>query len=200
MDNELTLLLRKLNERINRLEDKLTQLEYNKLILEERKLPAGLGEFAGKRYSRTADGGVVKEIRIGVCDICGRRSEEFNICVKCGRKLCELCSISFRNEIVCRDCLAALLPLTKQEYKILFAISKGINSPEDLAEFTKIKRNEVKVCIKSLAEKELIENSTFLFFSELKILDKGLEALAVYKQVYGKDEDVIQLEYEVMTR
>jgi hypothetical protein len=63
---------------------------------------------------------------------------------------------------------------------------------------TKIKREDIRAYIESLARKEFIENSSFLFFLDVKMLEKGLEALTVYRQVYGKDEDVVQLESEVV--
>lgn len=187
---EETEILRKLNE----IEFRINQLETGRVILEERKIPANLGELEGKTYYQTASGGIQKEVRVGVCDLCGRNADHFNICVGCGRKLCEDCSIIYRNKVYCKDCLYGLLPLTKEEYKVLLAVSNGIKSLDDLTELTKMKRSEVKSCIKSLTEKEIIEDSTFLFFSDLKILDKGMEALAAYRQVYGRDEDVIQLE------
>jgi len=186
-------ILKKLSE----IESRLARLEAGKVILEERKIPADVGELEGKTYYQTANGGIQKEIRVGVCDICGRSADSFNICVLCGRKLCENCSIVYRNQIYCRDCLHELLPLSKEEYKVLLAISKGIRALDELAEITKTKRAEVKACIKSLTERELIKNSSFLFFSDLKILGKGLEALATYRQVYGRDEDIVQLESEV---
>jgi hypothetical protein len=186
------------NERLNRIESRLTQLESGRIILEEREIPSAKGEIKGKTYLQTPDGGVIKEVRIGICDACGRRGEEFNICVSCGHKLCEGCSVSYRRKIYCRDCLSELLPLTKEEYKILLGISKGITTISELNKLTKIRKAEVRAYIESLTEKEFIEKASFLFFSNMKVLEKGLEALTVYRQVYGRDEDVIQFESEVV--
>jgi hypothetical protein len=187
-----------INERLNRIEARSTQLESGRIILEEREIPSAEGELKGKTYFQTPDGGVIKEVRIGICDECGRRGEEFNICVSCGHKLCEGCSVSYRRKIYCRNCLSELLPLAKEEYKVLLGIFHGLKTIEELNKVTKIKEAEIRAYIESLARKEFIENSSFLFFLDVKMLEKGLEALTVYRQVYGKDEDVVQLESEVV--
>ncbi len=193
-------LLKLMSKKLTEIESRLNLLESGKVILEERKIPSDLGEFEGKTYFQTVNGGIVKEIRVGICDLCGRKDENFNICVQCERKLCKNCSILFQNQILCKECLNNVLPLSKQEFKVILAITYGVKNIDELMRLTRIKHDEIKACIRSLTEKELIKNSSFLFFLDLEILDKGLEALSAYKQVYGKDEDVISLESEVIKK
>jgi hypothetical protein len=195
---EVTRLLKGLNERIGQVESRLIQLESSKVILEEKKVIAKEKELEGKTYITTGDGGILKEIRVGVCDSCGRNSERFNACPSCGDKLCEECSILFHGRIYCANCLNEEIPLTKQEYKILTvkvdADGMGLN---EIADLTKMKKDDTREYAKSLIDKGMMEKKEFLFFSDTKVLDKGLEVLAAYRQVYGKEEDVIALETEL---
>lgn len=197
MEN-LARLLRTLNERMNQMDSRLDQIESSKLVLEERKIIAGEKELEGKTYLSRQDGGIIKEVRVGVCDVCGKRCSEFNACTNCGRKLDEACSIVFRNKVYCADCLNQIVPLSKQEYMLLEGIARDVPL-KALGNISKIKEDELKACENSLAEKRLIEQKGFLFFQETKILDTGLEALDVYTQVYsnGKQGDVTGFEEEL---
>jgi len=196
MSQEIVRLLERLNERLDGIETRLSQIESSKVILDEKKIIAREKELEGKTYFQTGDGGVVKEIRIPVCDVCGRGSEKYNVCISCGRKLCEACSILFQNRVHCLDCLNERLPLTKQEYKLLTAIANGVRLDE-FVDLAKMKKDEIKAFEKSLVEKQLIEKKGFLLFYETAILDRGLEAISAYRQVYGNEEDVIIFEEEL---
>ncbi|MEM3368488.1 MAG: hypothetical protein QXP88_00115 [Thermoproteota archaeon] len=78
----------------------------------------------------------------------------------------------------------------------MIAIANNIelNVVSDMA---KMKDDEIKECAKSLIEKQLIEKRGFLFFYKIVILDRGLEAINAYRQVYGNEEDVIIFEEEM---
>jgi len=188
MDDELILVIKKLTEKISEIEERLSQLESGKIILEERKIPSKEGELEGRTYFSTSTGGVIKEIRIGVCDICGRKSDEFDICVSCKRKLCKECSIIYENQVYCKDCLYEKLPINKEEYKVLLYISRGFEDVEDIINATNLRKETVLSCIKSLSDKGYIQISSFLFFSDINVLDSGFEALKTYSKVYAKDE------------
>jgi DNA-binding IclR family transcriptional regulator len=84
------------------------------------------------------------------------------------------------------------LPLTREEYKVLVAIANGLRSVEEIAEATKLRKENVRACEESLIEKGLIERKGFLFFSEPSTLEKGLEAITTYRQVYGEGRDTKQ--------
>ena len=186
---ELTAILRRLNERIDGLDTKLDRLESSKLVLDERKIVAGERELEGKTYFSREDGGIVKEVRVPVCDACGRGVEKFNACTICGHKLCKECSYLFQNRMLCFDCLNETLPLTKREFKLLIAIAEKVQL-EKTADIAKMKKEELKECEKSLLEKHLIDQSGFLFFRETTILDRGLETIDAYSQVYSNQGDV----------
>lgn len=189
--------LKRLLEKLGDIEKKIDQNQ-TRVMMEETTTIADEGEWGGKSYfQQAADGGIIKQIRIPVCDICGRRSENFNSCTQCRKKICPDCSIMYLNRIFCLDCLQELLPLTKQEYKVLMMISCGINDSHLISSVTRIKREEVGACKQRLKVKGFIKVSGFLFFTETEVLEKGIEALNVYSRVYGKEEDVLKFESEL---
>jgi len=188
--------LQRLNERLNSIERRLSDLDASKVVLDERKVVARKGEFEGKTYTSNEDGGIIKEVRVPVCDSCGVSCDKFNSCTICQKKLCPSCSILYQKRVCCSDCLNEAMPLTKQEYKVLTAIASNLQ-PSDIEGVSGLRSSDVEDCIVSLAKKQMIENKGFLFFNETKILEKGLEALNVYLQVYDKEGDVQTFESEL---
>lgn len=168
----------------------MAQLRLSRILMDERKIVTNDRELEGKTYIQTEDGGILKEVRVPVCDVCGRQNDQYNSCTGCRRKLCRDCSIRYMNRIFCLDCLQELLPLTKKEYKVLLAVQYGLDKNK-IEEAMRAKAEEVNKCFKSLREKCYIETKGFLFFHEAKILEKGIEALETYRQVYDKEEDVL---------
>jgi len=161
-----------------------------KLILYERKTTADIGEFEGKVYLSTPAGGVIKEVRVPVCDWCGGENDNFSVCVGCGRKLCKSCSVVYRARIYCPECLSSILPLSKREFKVLIALAEEIRDCNTIAELARMSKDDVKSCIEGLAEKGLIDIRGFLVFKRVTVLDRGLEAISVYRQIYDRDGDV----------
>jgi len=196
MSTESKRILERLNERLSTIERRLNQLDMSKIVLDEKKIVARKGELEGKTYLSNENGGVIKEVRVPVCDSCGVSCDKFNSCTICQKKLCPSCSIIYQEKICCSDCLNETIPLTKQEYKVLTAIA-SILQPSDIEGVSGLRSSDVEDCIVSLAKKQMIENKGFLFFNETKILEKGLEALNVYSQVYDKEGDVQAFESEL---
>jgi hypothetical protein len=193
MDN---LDLKRLLERLRDLEKRVEQ-NHAQVMLEETSTIAKEKEWGGKSYLQQTDGGIIKHIRIPVCDICGRISDQFSSCSQCKKKLCPDCSIIYLSRVFCVECLQELIPLTKQEYKILMAIFYGIRDNNSISNITKIDQDEVSLYKRNLKEKGFITIKGFLFFTETQLLEKGIEALSVYDKVYGKDDDVSVLESEL---
>jgi hypothetical protein len=193
MDN---LDLKRLLERLRDLEKKVEQ-NHAHVMLEETSTIAEEKEWGGKSYFQQTDGGIIKHVRIPVCDICGRSSDQFSSCSQCKKKLCSDCSIIYLNRVFCIECLQELVPLTKQEYKILMAIFYGIRDNNSISNITKIDQGEVSLYKRNLKEKGFITIKGFLLFTETQLLEKGIEALYVYDKVYGKDDDVAVLESEL---
>lgn len=187
---EVAHLLRRLCERVEMLEARVSQLESGRVVLDERVVAAKEGELGGKAYTSLPGGGLIKETKIPFCDICGRKAGEFNICIGCGRKLCVECSVAYQSKVYCANCLSEALPLTKEEYKVLVAIANSLTDLGKIAEASNLEVSRVRACVRGLADKSLVSVKGLLLFRELSILDKGLEAIAAYRQVYGGDEDV----------
>jgi len=61
---------------------------------------------------------------------------------------------------------------------------------------TRISRDRVKRSMEELKERELIKKEGFLF-PRLFVTDMGMEAIGVYRQVYGGDEDISQFDVEL---
>jgi hypothetical protein len=194
MEDTLT---RRLDQKLEDIERRLKQLELGRVVLDEKKVLARERELEGKTYFQSENGGIVKEVRVPVCDLCGRKSESFNACVGCGKKLCNSCGILFENKIYCADCLNEILPLTKQEYKVLVAIVNDLKSLDGIAVAAKIKKDLIMECEKNLEKKGLIRSKGFVFFKEIEVSDKGLEAIATYRQLFGTQEDVAIFEKEL---
>ncbi len=189
--------LKRLLERLKDLEKKVDQNQTH-VIMEEISTIANEKEWGGKSYLRQpTDGGIIKHIRIPVCDICGRSSDQFSSCTQCKKKLCPDCSIIYLNRVFCIDCLQELIPLTKQEYKILRAISYGVHDTNSISSVTRINQEEVCLYKRSLKERGFITIRGFLLFTETQLSEKGVEALSVYDKVYGKEEDVAVFDSEL---
>ena len=187
-------------EVLEKIADILKKIESEKerIILDERKLASQPKEIEAKVYTALPEGGILKRIFIPVCDYCGSRLDgNFYICSNCHRKLCFNCAYKYHQVFLCLDCLQKLLPLDKQEYKILFVISNGFTEIKRISEITKIRIEEVTDRIKNLIESGMLERKGVSIFSTLSLTDKGLEALGVYEKAYGKDADVIQLTEEI---
>jgi hypothetical protein len=189
--------LKQLTRKVEEVENKVNEIERGKLILEERKIIAKQRELEGRTYISNDEGGIVKEIRVPFCDQCGIQTGNFSICIECGRKLCENCAILYRKRILCLNCLTEILPLSKQEYKVLLAFANGLNDVGKIARITRVKEDLIEKCKKELENNGLILSRGILFFREIRISDKGLEAISAYRQVYGKEEDVEIFEYEL---
>jgi DNA-binding MarR family transcriptional regulator len=189
--------LKKIAKKVEEIENRLNETQHSKLILEESKVAARKKELEGKTYSSNNEGGIVKEVRIPFCDVCGSRAENFSVCTACGRKLCGNCVILYENRILCFDCLNEALPLSKEEYKVLLAFASRLSDLRKIARIARIKEDSVKRCKKGLEDSGLILSRGFLLFKEVEVSAKGLEAISAYRQVYCKDEDVKIFEYEM---
>ncbi|MDW8034031.1 MAG: hypothetical protein RMI79_03730 [Nitrososphaerota archaeon] len=184
--------LKNIVRRLDEIEQKLGQ---GNIILEDRKEIARNGELENRTYYATPDGGVIKTTRLRIyCDWCGRRNENFDNCVCCGKQLCRDCSVYFESRILCPECIENLHPLGKEEFKVLKTIASGIKDPPRVASVTGIKKELVGKYIKSLEVKGLIRKEGFFPFYELSLLDKGIEVLAAYEQILRNHKDIAAFE------
>jgi hypothetical protein len=187
-----------LNKRLTDIENRLNQQQGRSPIMEERKVPDEQGLLGGKVFFTNQAGGIEKEVRIPVCDICGRSlSESFFVCQNCTRKLCQKCVISYSGQTLCLECLRQQVPLTKRNFKVLVAVANGLESSATISQLVQIKRDEAEQSLQELHGLGLIGEKGLAIFSHIYATDKGLEAIAVYSQVFGRDGDVIQFNQEL---
>ena len=183
--------IKNIKRRLDELEKKLA----GNIIMEDRKEAARNGELEGRVYYSTPEGGVIKTTKLRIyCDWCGRRSESFDACINCGKQLCSECSVYFEGKTLCPECVESICPLSKDEFKALKAIASGVKDPAKVAAVTGIKKEQIGKCIKSLIGKEFVEREGFFPFFELKILDRGIELISAYEQVFRDHKDIAAFE------
>jgi hypothetical protein len=191
--------LTQFDTRLSTIENRLSQLESGRnVILNEQRVIERAGRLGGKTFLTSPTGGIEREIRIPICDVCGSRiNEAFIICQGCGRKLCINCAIAYQNTNLCVACLRNLIPLTKQTFKVLVCIANGIDSADAIAKITHIPKDDVRKCRNLLTVLGLVLKKGVSIFSKICISDNGLDAICAYRQVFGKNDDIIQFDIEL---
>jgi hypothetical protein len=97
----------------------------------------------------------------------------------------------------CRQHLIEIFPLSRNGYKVLMCIEAGLDDVAEIHDTTRIAKDDVKASLAFLLERKLINTSGLFRFLERKITADGLHALSVYRNVYGKEEDVRAVEQQL---
>jgi len=192
-------MLLRFDARISELENRMNQLNAQSKLLDEKVVVEEPKLLGGRSISTSPSGAIERIKRLPVCDICGhslKPDEDFTVCLDCGKKLDTKCSIPYESRILCFECLRAKVALTKRSYKVLLAIASEITSTSSISKISKIEKDHVRASIEQLLHLNLIVKKGISVFSSLHTTDKGVEALAAYRQVYT-DEDVLQFETEI---
>ena len=186
-------ILRKLDE----IESRLSGLESGngskKIMIEERTEISEEGNLESSEMAKE-NSKIVKTKRILVCDYCGKQITAISsICKKCGKKLCEKCSIDFRRQVICPQDLRSVYPLSRTAFKVLLMVANGITSTGLIHRISGISGKEAKDIIRYLWNAGFVEKS---IFSGLKISETGLEAISAYGQLFGREDaaDMRQLD------
>jgi hypothetical protein len=152
----------------------------------------------GRIIETTADGRLQRTVLVATCEGCGLYPlDSFVMCVSCHKRLCSNCSTKMNGIPYCRQHLAEVLPLSRNGYKALMCIEAGIDDAAEIHEITKIPKDDLKGSLAFLSETKLVSTSGLFVFLERKITADGLHALSVYKNVYGKDEDIAEIERQL---
>jgi hypothetical protein len=171
---------------LRNIDERLAKLESGNIIFDERRVIAGKGEFEGKTYTTLPSGGIVKEIKVCYCDDCGRKSEEYNVCTACGKKLCNDCSVTYRGRIICYDCARKEIPLDREDYEVLNLIAMGFQNAKEISEILMMNKDEVIERWLELLNLGLIEKKGFSIYSRFELTAAGREALNIFSQIYGR--------------
>lgn len=187
------IMISQLISRLEAIESRLSQMETDKSrLLDERRVPAKIGQLGGKTISNSALGGVEKRVEVPFCDLCGRRVEEEDSAVcGCGKKVCvDSCLVNLSSEFLCVECLKERLPLDKKEYKVLVGVANELGRGA-ISKITKMGRDDVRSAIFELTGLGLIRKRGVSVFTKLEVTDLGLEAIGAFENLFN-DVDVLQ--------
>ncbi|MBS3913042.1 MAG: hypothetical protein KG003_00940, partial [Bacteroidetes bacterium] len=183
--------LARLRKTVNRLEQKL--FAEGKAIIEEEQKVAGIGNLGGK-ITANQNGTIRKTSFVLVCDGCGYPLQTLPaICPVDKRKVCIDCMVSIDQQDMCKGCLMRTRPLSKQSFKVLLLMSFRIDDRGIIRELTRMIRDDIQDSFGSLVESGYITRHGL---SGFEITERGINIIVSYKNIYGKDEDVINLEKE----
>jgi len=76
----------------------------------------------------------------------------------------------------------------------MLCVAYGIESVSKISKLTRVRRQDVKVCMALLSEMKLIQTNGLSVFSRQELTANGAEAITVFSRVYGTDGDVTELE------
>ena len=199
--------LTQLSTRLRNIEARLNQLETQherQVVLNERRVidNSGLG---GREISTNNQGAIERQILIGKCDVCGRRlfeDEAFKICSFCGRRLCSSpsrCSVTLSNgNTVCTHCLMTrFFPLDKGLDKVCVCIANSVESIGTISNITHIDKKGVEHALTELKRLALVAKKGVFPFTSHHVLDRGLEAIGAYRQIWGEDYDILVFDAEL---
>ena len=167
-----------------------------RVISEERHELAKEGEF-GTTVLTNNEEGTLETKTITICDSCFRKldidKEEFSVCKKCKHKLCNRCSIEFQGEIICKDDLQEIRPMSREQFKVFLMVTKGIEKSKTIWQATGIPRKKVIEVFRSLVDAEYLDKHGFFGYCETSL---GLETFYAYKQRYRGDTEIVLLDVE----
>jgi hypothetical protein len=194
-------ILSQLNNRLSNIETRLNHLEAQRerqvVLSEHRSIDSsGLG---GREISTDAQGTIQRQILIGKCDTCGRRlfdDEAFKICSSCGKRLCaspSKCSVTLSDgHTVCIRCLKTrVFPLNKSLFRVLISVAKDVGSIDAISKITHLDKRGVADALTMLNRLGLTIRRGILLFASHHILDRGMEAIGSYRQIWGEDYDML---------
>jgi len=160
-------------------------------VLAEHAVPEKRGMLGGKKLETNSNKSLERTVFLMTCDYCGKYPlESFVLCRVDGAKLCSDCAFKVDGVPYCRPHLAEVLPLSRNGYKVLLCINAEVTSVSKIAKMCRLDKDAVKTSLAVLAEAKYITTSGMLSFLSRKITSDGIRVLSVYSRVYGKDEDV----------
>jgi hypothetical protein len=121
-------------------------------------------------------------------------NEEFSICGNCGKKMDLGCVKFYKTAALCVDCLFKKLPLSRQNFMVLACAANGISDIRTISELTRVPRESVRDSLNDLLSAKLLVREGMLVFANLKASDEGMEAISAFRQVYGRDYDILVLD------
>ena len=195
---EIKRLLKQVLSNLEDLEKRVSSLEANnsreKVVFEEAHLPEEKGLLGRKTLISSVSGEVRKVFRHPVCDNCGRSlNENFIVCLRCRRKICEKCAVKYEGKTYCPSCIRELIPLDKKDVKVLMLLSNRIRSISWITYFAGIGKEDIINSLTKLKAYNLISKTGLSVLSRMIVNDNGLSVLSAYLQIYRDDLDLVDL-------
>lgn len=132
---------------------------------------------------------------ISICEICGRKDlQDHTKCEKHEFVLCDKCSITIGNRIFCLNEAREMIPISRDQFKILVAVGNEIVDADDIAKVTDIPFDKVPGLVQILLENNLLIKNQ----EELIVSKNGEVAFKVYSQFFGDEEEMDKLDEEVI--
>lgn len=173
----------------------MTIEEERRQLLEEHVVPERRGMLGGRSIETSTNGRLQKTTFAATCDVCGHYPlDSFDMCFSCHCRLCADCSVRMNGIPYCRQHLMEILPLSRNSYKVLLCVKSGIDDATKIRDITKMSKDDVKGSVAFLVERKFISSSGLFAFLKREITADGTHALSVYKSVYGREEDVKEVE------
>ena len=89
--------------------------------------------------------------------------------------------------------MTKIMPVSADAYKILVCMESDVSSARDIAELTRIGKDEVRSILLHMTTLKLVKTKGMLAFTERKVTADGVRAIQAYSKFYDKDEDVKEL-------
>jgi hypothetical protein len=170
----------------------------DRAVTEEHTISEKRGMLGGRSLETTAEGKLQRTIFATTCESCGLFPlDHFVMCVSCRKRLCSDCASKLNGMPYCRPHLIEIFPLSRNGYKVLTCIEAGVDDLGEIRAVTRVSKDDVKASLAFLLEQKLISQSGLLTFLQRKATADGLHALSVYRNVYGKEEDVKAVEQQL---
>jgi hypothetical protein len=167
-------------------------------LIEEHAISERRGFLGGKRLGTDSEGKFQKTTFSVVCCNCGKYPlESFRMCRKCQGALCDECVTQWDGRPYCLSHLLEIIPISAKTFKVMLCIQAGIRSAGRISDVTRIAKDEINASLALLRELKLVKSSGMLAFLERKVTADGMRALSAYRKVYGKDDDVLEVENEL---
>ncbi len=189
MDEDLIRAITRINSRLDEIEQRLDEIQFQRVILDESRIVEGEGMLGGRTYFAGQTGEIQKLIRVPVCDSCGQIGKYEFICHHCEKKLCRDCIIIYENTAHCLDCLRRYhIDLSKKAWKVLRCIADGVTIVSTISGITKMLREEVITSMAELQRLGFIVKDGWII-KRYRITEDGLVAMNLYDRIYGPDPD-----------
>lgn len=182
---------------IENIKTRITKIKSEQTISEEKIEIAKEGKFESTVLSAKNDSTI--EIRtIEICDYCHKKLEtknqNFGVCSKCSKKLCEKCFIEFRSQVICPDDLRRVYPLSREQFQVMLLVVNSIDKPKDISKITCISKNNVKNILSFMQASDYLARSGFWGSC---MTSAGMEAFYAYSQFYGNENEMVRVTQEL---